>query len=388
MRIAIFSDTLFPQINGVAYTAYQSAEFLFKAGHQVIVVTAMTKENRDRLRGKHEFEVVFSASIPTGIYPGERMAIPFDPKAFLRIKKFKPEIIHTHTPFSVGWSAVFVSKILNVPLVGTNHTFFDHYLKHVKLDHAIGKKISWQYTTLYYNFCDLVLCPSESIAEHSIQNGLKKPTRIFRNAIDTNFFTPPTIDKKNELKNKLGLEDFSIVYVGRLSYEKSVDVVLRAFAQASKNIFKISFYIGGDGPEKKKLEKLSYELGISHQTKFVGFVRDQEWLEAFQSADLFITASKSENMPLTIVEAMSTGLPIVAVDSKGIPEIVQNGANGFLSDPDDTNSMANNIIKLESDKNLRGAMSLASRELALEYSYERIGGKLIEVYTDVIKRTI
>lgn len=384
MRIAIFTDTFFPLINGVAYTAYQSAEYLVEMGHEVIVVTAMDSENKKVLKQNKKFEVVFSSSMPLGFYPKERMALPFDPIVFKKLKKFKPDIIHSHTPFSVGWSAVLVAKTLHVPLVGTHHTFYDHYLKYVMLDHSVGKKLSWKYTVFYYNFCDLVLSPSQSLADELIKNGLKKPTQIFRNAIDTNFFEPIRPEIKKELKNKFGLGDFSIVYVGRLSYEKSVDVVLKAFALINKANPKISLLIGGDGPERKNLEELAKELKIENQTKFVGFVREQMWLEVFQSADVFMTASKSENMPLTIIEAMSAGLPVVAVGEKGVVEIVKDGESGFLSMADDIDDLAKNVLRLESDISLRGRMSTTARTLALKYSYEAIGKDLANIYSKLI----
>ena len=226
---------------------------------------------------------------------------------------------------------------------------------------------------------------------------MEKPTQIFRNAIDTNFFVQPSLENKKALKKKYGLEDFSAVYVGRLSYEKSVDKVLEAFSIVHKEIRsaswrtadqKISLLIGGDGPARQCLEELSEKLNIQNKIKFLGFVRGQEWLEVFQSADMFMTASKSENMPLTIIEAMSAGLPVVAVGEKGVVEIVENGESGFLSKADDVRDMARNILKLQRDKNLREAMGSKARNLALKYSYEEIGKNLANVYSEVVNGLI
>jgi len=386
MRIAIFTDTFFPLINGVAYGTFHSAEFLSDLGHEVIVVTAMDFKNKEILKQNKKFEVIFSSSMPLGFYPGERMALPFDPLVLKKLKKFKPDIIHSHTPFSVGWSAVLVTKMLHVPLVGTHHTFYDHYLKYVMLDHSLGKKLSWKYTVLYYNFCNLVLCPSQALADELIKNGLTKPTEIFVNAIDTDFFVPTSEENKKVLKDKLGLEEFSLVYVGRLSYEKSVDVVLEAFSKVLKDSPKSTLLIGGDGPDRQRLEKLADDLGIKEKVLFKGFLRGQDWLEAFQSADVFITASKSENMPLTILEAMSAGLPVVAVGEKGVAEIVLSGESGFLSKADDSDDLAKNVLKFKNDKKLKEKMTTTARKLAFKYSYEKIGKNLSDVYSKLINQ--
>src|ERR1700733_12502908 len=164
MKIAIFSDTFFPQVNGVANVAYGSALSLSKLGHEVIVFAPIAPKNRHLLKNL-AFEVVVLPSLPAYFYPGERGAVPFSFSALKKLKKFNPDIIHSHTPFSVGCMAVIFAKMLKVKLVGTHHTFYDHYLKHIKMDFASARKFSWKLTDFYYNRCDLVLSPTQSLAD-------------------------------------------------------------------------------------------------------------------------------------------------------------------------------------------------------------------------------
>ncbi|MEK7160935.1 MAG: glycosyltransferase, partial [Patescibacteria group bacterium] len=159
MRVAIFTDTFPPQINGVAHTAYLSAKNLLERGHKVVVFT-VSKKLKDRPDSNlKNLQVLRLPSVPAIVYPGERFTLPVG-LTLRQVKKFDPDIIHAHTPFSVGWEAVLISKILKIPLVGTHHTFYNHYLKHIKLDFEWMKKIIWKFTIGFYNCSNLILSPS------------------------------------------------------------------------------------------------------------------------------------------------------------------------------------------------------------------------------------
>jgi len=386
MRIAIFSDTFPPQINGVSHFVWKSAEALAKLGHEVRVfmVSQSRKQSRENSGYSHNPKLVFLPSTSFWGYPGERLEIPLG-FALAEIRKFKPDVIHTHTPFGTGWEAIWAGKIFNIPIVGTHHTFFDHYLKYVKMDFAWLHKFSWDYTLAYYNKCDLILSPSKALAEALKNYGLKRPIDILPNFIDADFFRPAkNKTEKEKLKKKLGIAGKALVYMGRVSYEKSIDVAIRAFALALKKEKDIKLLIAGDGPERLALEKLAEDLGIKNKIDFLGFKRGKDLLEVLQAGDIFVTASKSENMPLSVLEAMAAGLPVIGVDSLGVPEIVKDGKNGFIVPPDDHEALADKIVEFMKDDKLIKEFALASRELALGYSEERTAKLLEDAYKKII----
>ncbi len=384
MRIAIFSDTFPPQTNGVANTAYQSAQSLSEAGHEVIAVTAAARANQKILTDNNKFKILFCPSTSTKIYPGERLALPLSLSVVRTIKKFRPEIIHSHTPFSLGWGAILAAKISGAKLVGTHHTFYNHYLKHIKLDFAWTERFSWKYTLKNYNCCDLFISPSKALADDLVQHGLRPPIKILANTINTDFFKPVPREVKKELKSKFRVGEQTLVYMGRLSYEKSIDQVLRAFSLVVKINPKIDLLIVGDGPERGKLEELANHLGIEEKTKFTGSLRGKDLVESLEAADVFITASKTENMPLSVLEAMATGLPIIAVPEKGLPEIVKDKVNGLMATADDVQSLAEKILALFADKQLLLTMGSASKTLALEHSPARILARLEKIYRELL----
>jgi len=391
MKIAIFSDTFPPQINGVANVVYKSAVSLTKLGHQVCVFTISNGKD-DKINDvisfeKDGIELVRFPSMPAPVYPGYRLALPIG-IAIEKLRRFHPDVIHTHTPFSIGWSLIGPAKLLHIPIVGTHHTFYDHYLKHAHLDYDWAKRLTWSFTLDYYNRCDLVLSPSQSLADQLQSHGLKKPFEILSNSVDTDLFCPVSDDNtKKSLKKSFDIIGKSLVYMGRLSYEKSVDQVIKATAEVVKKFPNIKLMIIGDGPERENLEKLARKLKIADNVLFVGFKQNQELVEALQANDLFLTASKTENMPLSVIEAMAVGLPVVAADALGMPEIAEDGVNGYLFAPDDWKEMSGKIITILEDEKLLYKFSAASREASLLHSEICLTKKLESIYGELITKS-
>ena len=385
MKIAIFSDTFVPQVNGVANVVYQSAKHLASLGHNVWIFTVCQKPQHQSFWAEEKITVLTLPSIPAGAYKGERFTLPVG-LAFRRLKEFQPDVIHAHTPFGVGWEAIWVARKLKIPLVGTHHTFYDHYLKHIKADFKWVKNFSWRYTTLFYNFCDLVLSPSSSLAQTLTQKGLKRPVEVLQNSVETDFFVPaPDQKTKTDLKKEFGLKGRSLVYMGRVSYEKSIDQVLKAFARVWRQKPDLQLMIVGDGPEKANLQRLARRLGVSEKVIFTGLLLNSDLVRALQANDIFVTASKSETFALSLSEALACGLPAVAANAKAFPEIVKDGQNGYLTPPDNPAAMAEKILMLLSDPPLLEKLSQGARSSALAYSHHKVIGDLEKIYQRIIK---
>jgi len=388
MRIAIFSDTFFPQANGVVTVVWQSALALSDLGHEVCIVSISSEESRASLERKlnDKIRIINLPSLPFFGYKGERITMPLG-WSFRKVRKFKPDIIHSHTSFGVGWEAIFCAKILKIPLVGTHHTFFDHYLKHISLDFEIVKKLSWKFFIAYFNYCDLLLSPSQALKDEFKNKGMDKPIKVIFNPTDVDFFMPPASEQcKKELKKKYKIADKTIVYMGRLSYEKSIDQVIQAFALVNKRIPEVRLMILGDGPEKSILKKMCKECDLSDRVDFIGrYNHDEELIGRLGASDIFVTASKSENLPVSLLEAMACGLPIVAVDEKGIPEVVKNNLNGYIVQADQPDLLAEKIIQLLTDKDI-AKFAYASRELVKKYSSSAYAKNLEKYYSELIHK--
>ncbi len=386
MKIAIFSDTFPPQTNGVSHVVFQSAKNLADLGHKVIVFTVSKNFFAKQINsGVKNLQIISLPSVPALVYAQERFHVPFS-ATYFRLKKFAPDVIHIHTPFGAGWMGIRSSKKLKIPLIGTHHTFYDYYLKHARAEYDWAKKFSWKYTVAFYNHCDLILSPTQSLAETLIEKGLQKPVDIIQNSIDTVLFRPGSDISQEKLKSQFGIQGKSLVYMGRVSYEKNIGQVVKAFALMLKKTPKLKLMIIGDGPERKKLEKLAQALKIENNIIFTGFLHGEDLVKALQANDIFLTASKSENMPLSVLEAMAAGLPIITIKEKGLAEIVQENINGFFAKTDDPEDIAEKALELLSNEDLLKKFGENSRKLALEYSKEKVATKLEEVYKKVIKQ--
>ncbi len=384
MKIAIFSDTFPPQTNGVANVAYQSSKNLAEAGHQVMVFTVAKKTKNPSSADKTKnLQIVRLPSVPTPVYSGERATLPLG-LSLAYLKKFRPNIIHIHTPFPVGWEGIMAAKILNVPLVGTHHTFFDHYLKHVKLDFDWMKNFSWKYTNACYNFCDLVLNPSRALTEAMKHTGLKSQAQVLRNAVDTELFRPPSAEEKTKAKKRFNVIGQSVVYMGRLSYEKNIDQVLQAFVLMLKDRPALNLMIIGGGPETARLKELADGLKIKNSVIFTGFLYGPDLVEALWANDVFLTASQSENMPLSVLEVMAAGLPLVIVKEKGLAELIEENQNGFFAKTGDPADMARQALKILTSPDLIQRFSTGSRNLAEQCSREKTTKKLISIYQNLL----
>jgi glycosyltransferase involved in cell wall biosynthesis len=392
MKIAIFSDTFPPQVNGVASVVRDSVVALTDLGHEVAVFTVTGADRTERTPGGGSYAVkkLPSLSVPKFIYHGDSyaFALPPGPGTLRALKKFKPDVIHTHTPFFAGWGAVIGKNARNIPLVGTHHTFYDDYLKHIKLDYAWGRKFSWNYTIAYYNHADIVTSPSRALGGELQGHGLTRPLRIMPNPVNVEFFVPvKNAAAKKQLKKRFGAGQRSLVYMGRISYEKDIDQALTAFEAASWKLPDLTFMIVGDGPERKKLEALAKKSGVSGKVIFTGMLHREDLRDALQANDAFVTASRSENMPVSVIEAMACGLPVASVKAKGIPEIVRHGVNGLLAPPDCPEKLAAAIVRLFSAPADLRKKSRASRKLAEQYSQKNITKAMVGLYEKIIAET-
>jgi len=384
LRVALFTDTFPPEVNGVANSVVITARALQKRGHAVCVCTA-SAESRVQLESRvgGAFPVFTVPSIPLPVYTGFRFTLPLG-FALPKMRAFAPDMIHSHTLFWVGREGRIAARRLGVPLVGTHHTFFNHYLKHLHADYGWSQRLSWSITVGYYNRCDLVVSPTTALSDELRAHGLKKPCEVVPNGIDTESFKPVSREIKAQLQRKHGTGPKPVIYMGRVSYEKSIDQVIRALARAVERMPELSLVIVGDGPQRNELEQLAKGLNVANKVFFKGFVFGRELVELLQASELYVTASKSENMPLAVIEAMACGLPILAVNSLGLAEMVEDGLSGHLLPPDDPSAIAAHIVSLMQDDELRERFSNAAIASAARYSEDSMARRLEDIYARVI----
>ncbi len=392
MKIAYFTDSLLFSIGGVSNSLLNLSTSISKNGHKITIFAPKSPTQASKKKLLKGIKIDFFPSIEAPWNPRLRIGPPLSPRILTKIKRDDPDIIHFHTPFLIGASAVVLGKSLKKPIVGTFHTYFmqPEYLKAAGINIPVKPLTNflWKYAAFFYNQCDVVIAPSESVRKDLKKNGVKKPIHTISNFINEDQFKLLSIKQLLALRVKLKLSKKVILYVGRLSHEKSLDILLKSFAKVLKKIGDISLLIIGEGQIESELKSLTKALGIKDRVVFMGSVSQETLLSGgyFQLADTFATASGSETQGIALIEAMYFGLPLVGISRKGTYDVIKNV--GLLSRPKDTSGLAKNILRVLTDESLKKKLSKASRKsFTQKYAAKKIVNQFENLYKQLSKRS-
>jgi glycosyltransferase involved in cell wall biosynthesis len=317
MRIALFTETFLPKVDGIVTRLRHTVDHLQRDGNQVLVFAPEGGIT------EHKGAKVFGVSgFPLPLYPELKLALP-RPAIGHALEEFQPDIIHVVNPAVLGLSGIFHSKVLKIPLIASYHTHLPQYLQHYGLGMLEG--LLWELLKAGHNQAALNLCTSTAMIEELSEHGIER-LDLWQRGVDTELFHPNLASE--EMRSHLTQNHPRsplLLYVGRLSAEKEIErikPILEAIPDARLALV-------GDGPNRQNLER--HFAGTN--THFVGYLMGKELGSAFASADAFIFPSRTETLGLVLLEAMAAGCPVVAARSGGIPDIVTDGINGYLFNP-------------------------------------------------------
>jgi len=394
MKLAIFSDNFYPELGGIQDSLASLGKELSSRGHKLFFCVAKPSAKdfavaklpvKEIELGKnvviHRF---FSLPVPSPTKQS-RLVIPTG-RRWRQLKKFKPDIIHSHTFFGLGLDAIAAARQLKLPLIGTNHWVITEFNNYSPMMSGLFSKLSLKYVNWYYNQCDFVTAPSRTVLTEMIEHGFFRPRRVMSNQIDLSVFKPVK-QAKPELKKEFGLSDFTIVYAGRLGEEKKVDVIIKAAALVRKFIPNINFAIAGHGSAEMKLRDLAAKARLKNEIKFFGTLSKTKLSRLYNAADIFTIASTSESQSMVLLQAMGCGLPVIGVNWRALPEYI-NRHNGYIVAPNDPKAIAEKIIHLfrhPAERNLLGQGGLA---YVKQFSAANIARRWEKLYSEVIKKYI
>lgn len=319
MRIAFFTETFLPKVDGIVTRLCHTVAHLQNDGHQVIVFSpdgGITEYKGAQVHGVSAF--------PLPLYPELKLALP-RPSIGDALSRFQPDLVHIVNPAVLGLAGLFFSKMHRIPLVASYHTHLPHYLKYYGLGMLEG--VLWELLKAGHNQALLNLCTSSAMVEELGDQGIQR-LALWQRGVDIDTFQPHLASAEMRMLLSQGNpESPLLLYVGRLSAEKEIDRI-KLVLDAMPNT---RLALVGDGPYRQGLEK--HFAGT--QTYFAGYMSGQTLASAFASADCFMFPSRTETLGLVLLEAMAAGCPVVAARSGGITDIVQDGVNGYLFDPND-----------------------------------------------------
>jgi len=387
MNIAIFTDTYFPDINGVTSSVYTLSEELKKRGHNVYVFTV--SEPRSQLKNiQPDTSVYRFPSIPIVFIKPQRAAYPFSIRLIRLIKKFKIDIIHTQSEFFMGFMAIGAATSFRIPIVHTYHTMLEdytHYIAHGKL---ATPAMARQYSKSFCSFASSIIVPTDKVANSLREYGVKKPIYVIPTGINLTPFMKDNHPQKeiDALKIKLNI-DLSwpiILSLGRLAHEKSVDQIILQMPAILKKTPEARLLIVGTGPDKEKLEELSESLHVSNRVIFLGAAPYRDIGSYYQLGNVFLCCSTTETQGLTYYEAMAADIPIVARRDDCIKKILRDRVDGRLFDsPDDIPDILHDLL---ADPDTAKMYARNAYSAVVSYSSTAFGERVEDVYIHTIDR--
>ena len=389
MRIAIFSDTYTPDINGVATSTKILKDELINHGHEVLVVTSELPSESDYEDDPND-NILRVPGLEIQALYGYRACNIYSFKGMKEIKSMNIEVIHVQTEFGIGIFGRIVGEALNIPVVYTYHTMwadYSHYVNPINstaIDGLIKKAIT-RISKFYGDKSAELIVPSTKTKEALEKYGLHKNMHIIPTGLELDKFDPKNKDDKliNQIKEKYGIkEQFIVTFLGRIAKEKSIDVLIDAMKEIVKENDNILCLIVGGGPYLDELKELVKDDQIEKYIIFTGPKLSQEVPSYYHLSNVFVSASVTETQGLTYIEAMASGIPAVARYDQNLENVIIDGVNGyFFKETNELVSILLNMMNSDCSKMAREAY-LHAMKFSSEVFYE----KVIDVYKLAIKQ--
>jgi len=371
VRIAFFTETFLPKVDGIVTRLTKTLPHLVAAGDEVMVFCP--EGAPDNHAGA---QVVGVPALPLPLYPELKLALP-RPAVSEALERFRPDLVHVVNPAVLGLGGIWLAKTRNLPLVASYHTHLPKYLEHYGM--GMLEPLLWELLKAAHNQAELNLCTSTAMVDELAAKGIEH-TALWQRGVDTELFRPELANPAMRARLHGGHSDTGnlLLYIGRLSAEKQIErirPVLEALPQARLALV-------GDGPHRQQLERLFEGTA----TTFVGYLAGDELASAYASGDAFVFPSSTETLGLVLLEAMAAGCPVVGANRGGIPDIVSDGINGCLYDPDQPASLVTAVQRLLGDGDTRAKLREAARLEAERWGWAGATAQLRAYYRQVLEQ--
>jgi glycosyltransferase involved in cell wall biosynthesis len=371
VRIAFFTETFLPKVDGIVTRLTKTLQHLVAAGDEVLIFCP--EGAPDSYLGA---KVVGVPALPLPLYPELKLALP-RPAVSEALEQFRPDLVHVVNPAVLGLGGIWLAKSRNLPLVASYHTHLPKYLEHYGM--GMLEPLLWELLKAAHNQASLNLCTSTAMVAELAAKGIQH-TALWQRGVDTDLFRPEWRNDSMRARLHGPYDDTGnlLLYIGRLSAEKQIErirPVLEAMPQSRLALV-------GDGPHRQQLERC-FE---GTPTTFVGYLAGQDLASAYACGDAFLFPSSTETLGLVLLEAMAAGCPVVGADRGGIPDIVSDGENGCLYDPDQPHSLTTAVQRLLGESQTRACLRQAARQEAERWGWAGATDQLRGYYRKVLNQ--
>ncbi|MDX2182439.1 MAG: glycosyltransferase family 1 protein [Gemmatimonadaceae bacterium] len=372
LRVAIFSDTYPPQVNGVSRTLARLADAIRARGGEVRVFCT------DDPEATPQDHVVRYPSMPFWAYPQLQMALPRFPRARADLEAWRPTLVHAATPFGVGLSGRHAARALGIPFVTSYHTSLSAYARFYKL--GVLSEPGWAFMRWFHNSGLRTYCPTHAI-RHEIEAHGFRNTAIWSRGVETHRFAPSF--RSAALRAELGADDDTLLvtYLGRIAVEKGLPVFTDAIRRVidARGSRKIRFALGGDGPYMQEMRQ-----AVPDEVTFTGMLGGDRLSQFYASSDVFVFPSVTDTFGNVLMESMASGVPIVGAEAGPTRELLGD-ERGRIFPEGDSAACAAAILALADAPDARRAMAEAGLAYARERSWDAIFDDLVRDYQAVVR---
>lgn len=386
MNIGMFTDTYFPQVNGVVTSITLLKKALEKEGYKVYIFTPSDPNTVSSLEHNDVFRI---PSLPFPSFPERRIAIGGLFKLSKKVKELNLHVIHTHTEFSIGLIGKVLAKKYHIPIVHTYHTLYEDYLHYIGNGKVITPSMVKRATQLFCRNTDKLVVPSGKTKQVLESYELIREIEVIPTGIDFEQFKKKkeTILASNELKTELNIKGHSILLtVGRLSEEKNIEATLSAMPEILQEFPQTLLLVVRDGPAKASLINLANKLGVKKSIYFVGEVNWKDIQKYYQLGDLFISSSTSETQGLIIFEVVASKIPIIAKRDSIIEGIIDDEVSGYCFQSD--SKLADTVCKALNKRENYNRMAECAFKNIEQMSLQTFGENILNVYEKAITENI
>lgn len=365
MRIAFFTENYFPMVSGLSVSIKTFKDALEEDGHEVYLFAP--SYGKDNPSSDGDERTIRIPALPIRIHQTPIIFPATSLKQFLPLI-LKLDILHVHHPFFLGRIGLFWARALKIPIVYTFHTLYEAYVHYAPLKRELAIAFIKRYVRKFANQVDLVIAPSFSIKEYLEREGVRSPIEVIPTGIRWSEFQGEELPRERVL-----------LFVGRMGEEKNVPFLLRALYRVRDLSWNALFI--GDGPDRVRFSEEVKRAGLGDRIAFPGMIPHEEIKELYRRSYVFIFSSLTETQGIVVLEAMASGLPVVALNAVGVNDFVHSGYTGFLVR--DEEEFASRLRLLLENEDLHKRMSHTSRAWArlwdislmasrLSYTYERL----------------
>ncbi len=370
MRIALFTETFLPKIDGIVTRLLRTLEQLTALGHEALVFAPHRPP--ERYAGHKVVRVPALSFKPW--YPELFLGLP-RPRLGRELDGFEPDVVHVVNPVVLGLWGTLMAKQRNLPLLASYHTDITQYARHLKLPFLIEP--SRAFLRDVHNQAHVNLCTSVPMVKSARGLGIKR-VRLWPKAVDTDLFQPSRATAAMRERLTGGQPDKPLMlYVGRLSYEKRIDWLYAPVTQLPG----VRLALVGSGPAESELKRRF----AGTNTVFTGYMSGAELASAYASADVFAFPSDTETLGFGAMESMASGVPVVGARAGGLPDVIADGVNGLMFTPGDLGELTEKLAALLFDEELRARLGARGRDDMLEHGWRAATASLVEQYEKAIQ---